>query len=192
VALCPLTEADEADYIAQAGASADFYRGLIKAPATPEAFRTYLARLRRQDARGYVVRATGTGALVGFVNLNEIKPEPYLRGLLGYGVFQGFARQGYLTHAVNLLVDHAFGDLGLHRLEADVQPHNQPSRRLVESAGFVCEGVSRAFIKIDDEWQDHERWALLATMPRPATLRTRRARLPEAGTPGTFPAGVRA
>ena len=56
---------------------------------------------------------------------------------------------------------HAFGRLGLHRVEANIQPGNTPSLRLVRRAGFTREGFSRRYLKIGGRWRDHERWALL-------------------------------
>ena len=52
-------------------------------------------------------------------------------------------------------------ELGLHRLEANVQPGNRRSIALVEGLGFRREGKVRGFLKIGNRWRDHERWALL-------------------------------
>jgi ribosomal-protein-alanine N-acetyltransferase len=56
----------------------------------------------------------------------------------------------------------AFGELGLHRLEANIQPGNARSIALVRVLGFEKEGFSRRYLKIDGDWRDHERWALLS------------------------------
>jgi [ribosomal protein S5]-alanine N-acetyltransferase len=61
---------------------------------------------------------------------------------------------------MELLLAHAFTDLGLHRVEANIQPGNQRSIALVRRAGFVKEGFSEAYLKIGGEWRDHERWAI--------------------------------
>ncbi|MFF5675383.1 GNAT family N-acetyltransferase, partial [Streptomyces hygroscopicus] len=60
------------------------------------------------------------------------------------------------------LIQHAFGELGLHRLEANIQPDNTPSLALVKRLGFEREGYSTAFQFINGEWRDHERWAITA------------------------------
>jgi ribosomal-protein-alanine N-acetyltransferase len=67
---------------------------------------------------------------------------------------------GYLSSGLKYVIDLAFESLKLHRLEADIQPGNDPSKRMIKRAGFRCEGVSPQFIRINDEWIDHERWAL--------------------------------
>jgi ribosomal-protein-alanine N-acetyltransferase len=64
--------------------------------------------------------------------------------------------------AVALLCDHAFGPVGLHRLQADIRPENGPSQRLVRRLGFSQEGLLRRYLDIDGDWRDHLTFALLA------------------------------
>lgn len=67
-----------------------------------------------------------------------------------------------MTEAIQLVLSYAFNDLKLHRIEANIQPHNTASLALVKRAGFTNEGYSRRYLKICGRWQDHERWAILA------------------------------
>jgi ribosomal-protein-alanine N-acetyltransferase len=67
-----------------------------------------------------------------------------------------------MTEALQLMMRHAFDDLQLHRLEANIQPGNVASLALVKRAGFGREGYSRRYLKIGGRWRDHERWAILA------------------------------
>jgi ribosomal-protein-alanine N-acetyltransferase len=60
------------------------------------------------------------------------------------------------------VIRHAFDKLGLHRLEANIQPGNLASIGLAQATGFQYEGFSPRFLKIRGEWCDHERWAVLA------------------------------
>jgi ribosomal-protein-alanine N-acetyltransferase len=72
-----------------------------------------------------------------------------------------------MTEAVGLVVRDAFRRLRLHRLEANVQPGNRASIRLVRRLGFRREGYSPRYLKIQGRWRDHERWALLADAATP-------------------------
>ena len=67
---------------------------------------------------------------------------------------------GYMAEGLGLALRRAFTDLGLHRLEANIQPVNDRSIALVRSAGFRLEGYSPRFLKIAGRWRDHERWAI--------------------------------
>jgi len=66
-----------------------------------------------------------------------------------------------MTEGLQLVLRHAFRRLKLHRLEANIQPANTASIRLVRSLGFRKEGFSPRYLKIGGRWRDHERWALL-------------------------------
>ena len=67
-----------------------------------------------------------------------------------------------MTEAVRLTIAHAFAEIGLHRLEANIQPANRRSIALAKRVGFRKEGFSPRYLKIGGSWCDHERWALLA------------------------------
>ena len=81
---------------------------------------------------------------------------------MGYYVGAPFASRGHLTEGVGLALRHAFGRLRLHRIEANIQPENEASRRVAARNGFRLEGYSPRYLKIGGRWRDHERWAALA------------------------------
>jgi ribosomal-protein-alanine N-acetyltransferase len=62
--------------------------------------------------------------------------------------------------ALRRVVSLCFGRHRLHRLEANIQPENQRSIRLVKRLGFVREGYSERYLKVGGRWRDHERWAI--------------------------------
>jgi [ribosomal protein S5]-alanine N-acetyltransferase len=83
-------------------------------------------------------------------------------GFLGYYAFAGHERQGLMREGLLLAVHHAFKQLGLHRVEANIQPANRASIALARSCGFSQEGYSPRYLKIGGPWRDHERWARVA------------------------------
>ena len=99
--------------------------------------------------------------VMGEINLSQIVRGLFLSAYLDYQVGAPFARQGYMTEGLHLALRHAFTTLGLHRLEANIQPENAPSIALVRKVGFAREGYSRRYLKIGGRWRDHERWAIL-------------------------------
>jgi ribosomal-protein-alanine N-acetyltransferase len=153
---------DEAQFIELARASSEFHRPWVALPESAEQFAAYLARFDQDAAVGMVICLREGGELVGTVNINGIVRDCYQRGMLGYAAFLPYAGRGYVGEGVGLAVEYAFGELGLHRVEADIQPGNEASLRLVRRLGFRKEGVSPGFIKIDGVWRDHERWARTA------------------------------
>lgn len=81
---------------------------------------------------------------------------------LGYFAFEPFAGRGYMREGLGLVLRHAFGAQRLHRIEANIQPDNVRSAKLVEGIGFRREGFSPRYLKIRGRWRDHDRWAILA------------------------------
>ena len=94
-------------------------------------------------------------ALVGGVNLRDIRRGVAQSGAIGYWVGEPHARQGYTLEAVKAVARFAFGRLGLHRLDAACLPENEASHRLLVKAGFDHEGRARAYLKINGQWRDH-------------------------------------
>jgi ribosomal-protein-alanine N-acetyltransferase len=144
------------------------------------AFRAYLRRARRPDVRACLVCRREDGAIAGVVNVTQIFLGSFRSAYLGYYALAPFAGQGYLHEGLALVLRHAFGALGLHRVEANVQPGNLASRRLVRRLGFRREGLSRRYLKIGGRWRDHERWALTAE-ERPRRGGAARGRRPGRG-----------
>jgi len=100
--------------------------------------------------------------LVGVFNITNIVRGAFQSGYLGYYVFAGHERQGLMRKGLEAVVRFAFQNLKLHRLEANIQPTNVASIALVKACGFLQEGYSPRYLKINGRWCDHERWAILA------------------------------
>ena len=132
-------------------------------PATDAAtYRGYLERLEDGRAQGFVVARVAYEAIMGVVNVNDIIRGGFSSASLGYYGSAAHARRGYMTEGLGLVLDQAFDEIGLHRIEANVQPGNANSLALIARLGFRKEGFSPRFLQIDGAWRDHERWAILA------------------------------
>ena len=130
-------------------------------PRTEKAFDKSLERFRSEAHVGYWV-LTESGELAGAININEIVRGSFRSGYLGYYAFAPHNARGYMTAGLRAVVSRAFRQLRLHRLEANIQPDNEASRRLVKRLGFKLEGFSPRYLKIAGRWRDHERWAVTA------------------------------
>jgi ribosomal-protein-alanine N-acetyltransferase len=122
--------------------------------------RAVLRRARLGTSLPFAVRVEGR--LAGQVTIDNIVRGALRAGYLGYWIDREVAGRGMASLAVALVCDHAFGTVGLHRVQADIRPENAPSRRLVERLGFQQEGLLRRYLDIDGDWRDHLAYALLA------------------------------
>ncbi|MGS2617352.1 GNAT family N-acetyltransferase [Micromonospora sp. LZ34] len=154
--------ADEAEFIAGARRSRELHHPWLAAPDDPAAYAGYLAKIRRRDHSGYLICDRSSGEIAGYVNISGILLGALRGGYLGYAAFLPYSGTGHASAGVGLVIEHAFTVLRLHRLEANIQPGNEPSRRLARKLGFRLEGYSPDYLFIDGAWRDHERWAITA------------------------------
>jgi ribosomal-protein-alanine N-acetyltransferase len=153
---------DRAEFVSLMRASRAFHRPWATAPTDDDRFAAYLADSQRPDFEAMLVCRREDGAIVGFFNLSQIVRRALQSAYLGYAVGKPFAGQGYMREGLELVLRRAFGDLRLHRIEANIQPGNHASIALAKGAGFQREGFSPRYLKIGGRWRDHERWAILA------------------------------
>ncbi len=110
----------------------------------------------------YFLYLDTTTEIVGTFNITGIVRGYFQSAYLGYEVFTPHQGKGYMTQGIQLIIDLAFKQMNLHRLEANIQPHNDSSIKLVSRAGFTKEGFSKNYLNIGGQgWKDHERWALV-------------------------------
>lgn len=161
----------ERDYLQAAQRSRALHRGFVVPASAPREYRAYLRAARRVNQESFFVVDPQSGELAGVININDIVRQAQLSGRLGYYAFVPHAGRGLMREGLSLVIARAFRELGLHRLEANIQPGNRRSIALVEGLGFRREGNARGFLKIGNRWRDHERWALLKEDWRPRAAR---------------------
>jgi [ribosomal protein S5]-alanine N-acetyltransferase len=164
VTLRPLGRGDQDDFLHLVAASVALHHPWMSLPATPQEFQAYLTRYERPDEDSLLICVCETGAIAGVVNINGIIRGRFQCGSLAYAAFVPMAGRGYMSEGLNLVLRYAFEQLRLHRLEAQIQPGNQASLRLVQRLGFRNEGNSPDLLFIDGAWRDHQRWAITTSM----------------------------
>ena len=160
VVIRQVTRDDRAEFLALMQVSRSLHEPWISPPLTGRAFDAYLARMNRDDHEGLLVCRRDGAAIVGVINLNNIVRGSFLNASLGYYAGLPYAGQGYMSSGLRAAIRFAFDVMGLHRLEANIQPGNEASIALVKRVGFRLEGLSPRYLKIAGRWRDHERWAL--------------------------------
>jgi ribosomal-protein-alanine N-acetyltransferase len=126
-------------------------------------YRTFLVHARDPE---------GSHGLVGRINVANVVEGAFRSATVGYDAYDPYAGRGLFADGLSLTLDIVFADppqgMGLHRVEANIQPANTRSAGLVRSLGFVHEGFSRDFLYlpgIDGRrgWRDHDRYTMLAS-----------------------------
>lgn len=107
------------------------------------------------SARFYIQPICESERIIGLIGLNNIVRGAFQSAFLGYKLDGEFCNCGYMTMAVAMMVEYAFQELRLHRIEANVMPRNLASLRVLEKNGFVNEGLSRSYLQINGIWEDH-------------------------------------
>ncbi len=161
VYLRPVSRQDRNEFLELMQQSQHLHTPWIVPPQSNLSFHNYVARTQREDHEGLLICRRDNHAITGVININNIVRGSFLSASLGYYVGAPYAGQGFMEEGLQLVKEYAFRNLGLHRLEANIQPDNQRSIALVKRCGFHREGLSPAFLYIDGAWRDHERWTII-------------------------------
>jgi ribosomal-protein-alanine N-acetyltransferase len=137
-------------------------RGSWAARQTLGVYGHMLRALRRQARAGTALpfAVTHNDDLVGQLTVGNVVRGAFNSAYVGYWVDERIAGRGVLPTALALVVDHCFGTVGLHRIEANIRPENAASRRVAEKLGFREEGLHRRYLAIDGAYQDHIGYAI--------------------------------
>lgn len=95
------------------------------------------------------------GNFCGQLTIGNILRGALRSAWIGYWVDKDVGGMGVASAALALGLDHCFGAVGLHRVEATVRPDNTASRAVLRNVGFREEGVLRRYLDVDGEWRDH-------------------------------------
>jgi ribosomal-protein-alanine N-acetyltransferase len=162
VGLRYLQASDRDPFLAMVRASRELHRPWAYPPERPEQFDDLLSRASREDSVVLVAEARAAGDIAGLFTVSQIFRGAFQSAYVGYYASAAYAGHGYMREALELVLELSFGPLALHRLEANIQPGNEPSIRLARGAGFRLEGFSPRYLLIGGQWRDHERYAITA------------------------------
>jgi ribosomal-protein-alanine N-acetyltransferase len=95
------------------------------------------------------------GRFVGQLTVGNITRGALRSAWIGYWVASDVGNLGIATCALALGLDHCFGPVGLHRVEATVRPENHASQAVLRNVGFREEGLLRRYLDVDGQWRDH-------------------------------------
>ena len=93
--------------------------------------------------------------IIGMISFTNISNSSFLSTTVGYKLDEEELKQGYMTEALRAAIVIIFKELKLHRIEANIMPHNRPSMNLVKKLGFEYEGLAKKYLKINGKWEDH-------------------------------------
>ena len=93
--------------------------------------------------------------LIGKLKLSNIVYGIFKSGILGYSIDKDEQGKGYMKEAVNLVVNYAFQDLDIHRVEASALVDNEPSKHVLIGCGFKELGINKKYLYINGGWKDH-------------------------------------
>jgi [ribosomal protein S5]-alanine N-acetyltransferase len=162
VELRDLVLADRDAFLEMVRESRDLHRPWTYPPERADQFEDLVSRTSRDDFKCLAAVLADGGDLVGIFTVSQIVRGYFQSAYLGYYANARHAGKGLMSEAMRLVLDHAFGPLSLHRLEANIQPGNAPSIALARGAGFRLEGYSPRYLLIGGRWRDHERYAITA------------------------------
>ncbi len=117
-------------------------------------------RAEARTGRGLPFTLLWEGEFAGQLNVSSVIRGSLHSASIGYWIDRRYAGRGCMPTAVALAVDHCFTAVGLHRVEINIRPENEASRRVVEKLGLRDEGIRKRFLHIAGEWRDHVSYAV--------------------------------
>ena len=154
--------ADREEFLALVHESRALHHPWAYPPERGDQFDELVARARREDVVTLLACRNEDDAIGGVFTISQIVRGAFQSAYLGYYGHARYTGQGYMAAGLDQVLEHAFGALALHRIEANIQPANKPSVALARGAGFRLEGFSPRYLLIGGRWRDHERYAITA------------------------------
>lgn len=117
---------------------------------------------KNEEAIRYTLIELKSNQIIGTCGFNYIDFEN-AKAEIGYDLNKMYWGQGFAKEAITCLIQYAFNDLNLNRIEAKIEPENINSIRLIEKLSFTYEGTLRKAEKSKNRFIDLNLYSLLAT-----------------------------
>ena len=109
----------------------------------------------------WIYKIEDKNRIIGMINCANIFKGAFLSSTVGYKLDEYEQHKGYMTEALHAAIVIVFKEIKLHRIEANIMPHNKPSIELVKRLGFEYEGLAKKYLKINGKWEDHIHMTIL-------------------------------
>lgn len=125
----------------------------------------FASRCNARDRERHLGSGYGFGIFVeeklcGEINLSSIQRGPFQSCYVGYWIDERHAGNSYTPEALAVILEYAFEELELHRVQVAIIPRNASSRRVVEKLSLREEGIAKRYLEINGKWEDHIRFAI--------------------------------
>ena len=118
--------------------------------------------IRNNESIYWAITLKSDNKLIGTICLWNIQPDNY-RAEIGYELNPDFWGKGIMKEAIPKVIQYGFETLKLHSLEADLDPGNSQSVKLLEKNGFIREGHFKESTFFNGKFSDRSVYSLLNT-----------------------------
>lgn len=159
-----LSPSDAEDYFEMASSPLVTAQSTWKRHVSLEDSKSYIEKImqryEKQEEYHWAIVYQQTGKVIGRTGLIRIDPE-HDKVELGYVLSHHYWNQGIVTEATRAVIDFAFRELGINRVEARCNAHNTGSYRVMEKLGLTFEGLLRQQLKIHGTYVDQRMYAII-------------------------------
>ncbi|MBL8004394.1 MAG: GNAT family N-acetyltransferase [Candidatus Kapabacteria bacterium] len=99
--------------------------------------------------------------IIGECTFSNIRRANAMNCRLGYNIHHKYKQQGFMIEALDEAIRFVFRGMQMHRIESHVMPKNEASIKVLNKAGFIFEGISYEYLRVNGVWEDHYCYSLL-------------------------------
>lgn len=108
-----------------------------------------------RSLRLFLFKRSQPHQIIGSASFTQMMQSVSYTCFLGYSLAESEQSQGYMTEALQTIIQYVFEEINMHRITANYMPHNRKSGSVLKRLGFVVEGYARDYLLINGKWEDH-------------------------------------